>query len=112
MKYATISGTPYVRPIHPRAMSLTRVTNHEMITLRDDWKIALRLYYEVIDLQKAIIRQITEAVDKRYLKTLFDTTTNTITQPAPDILDLLFQRYGVVKDKDHGTKEEEVRNMT
>ena len=35
-----------------------------------------------------------------------------ITQHVSDILDFLFQIYGVVKDEDHQTKEEEMRNMT
>ena len=112
VKYETISDTPYVCLVRPEATPLTRATNRETIALRDDWKMAIRLYREINDLQKAIIRQTTEAIDKRYLRTLFDIIRNTITQPVPDISDFLFQKYEVVEDKDHRTKEEEVRNIT
>ena len=68
MKYATISGTPYVHPMHPGATPLTRSTNNETMNLHDDWKRVLRIYCEVIDIEKTIIRKLQRPLTRDILK--------------------------------------------
>ena len=111
MKYALVSGVVYVRPGHPGATPPTGAIHHDTVRLGDDRKREINIYCKVSEIERAIIKLITEAIDESYLKTLIDRTTNIIITPVPDILDFLFPRYGVVEDEGHRSKEEEVHNM-
>ena len=58
------------------------------------------------------MKQIVEAIDAKYLKSIRDRVTNTITKSLVQILEFLFERYGIVEDDDLRDKEEEMRQFT
>ena len=111
--YASIApGTPYVRPVHPGATPAVGTTQHETTRLRDEWRDQIKLFREVTDVEKTIVKQIVEVIDPKYLKSIRDRVTNTITKSLVEILDFLFERYGIVEDDDLRDEEEEMRQFT
>ena len=52
------------------------------------------------DVEKTIVKQILKAIEKKYLKSIRDRVTNTITLSLVEIMEFLFDRYGMVEDDD------------
>ena len=70
-EYSLVSIIPYVRPVHPGSLVLPNgvgVTNLHREIARDDHKEAVRLFREVVDVEKALIKQLVQAVPEVYLK--------------------------------------------
>ena len=105
-------GTPYVRPLHPGAAPEVGATQHDTIRMRDEWKDKIKLFREVTDVEKTIIKQIVEAIDEKYIKSIRDRVTNTIKISLIQILEFLFDRYGIVEDDDLREKEEQMRQFS
>ena len=111
-EYATVSGTPYIRPHHPGALIIPPgTTQHASQVLRDTHKKQVTLFHQTIDLDNALKKQITDALDKEYYDDLLDRTTNTILQPIPDILDFLFTNFGEVESGTLIAEHGRVREM-
>ena len=111
-EYATVSPTPYVRPVHPGVLVIPPgTTNHIATIMREDHKKELQAYHETIDLENALKKQISEAIDEPYLKELRDVTTNTILLNIPTILDYLFTNYGVITEDTLEDEKQNTRNM-
>ena len=53
-------------------------------------------YCDCIAVKKALIKQIMGAIDTKYLKELCGVNTNSITMPVHDVLQHLFNMYGMV----------------
>ena len=64
------------------------------------------------DVEKTIIKQIVEAIDNKYLKSIRDRVTNTTTVSLVEILVFLSKRYEIVKDDDLREREEEIRQFS
>ena len=111
-EYATVSNTPYVRPIHPGPLIIPNgATQHIVNTLRDQNKEAVALYHETTDLDNALKKQITDAIEPAYLDELRDSTTNAITSTIPDILSFLFSNYGDITPETILEKAQRIRDM-
>ena len=95
--YNSISNTAYVQTAHPGAVGLVGATQHEISTLRDDWKRSLELYKEIALLEKAIKKQIIEIFDERDVETLVERTTHIIQRTIQEFLEFLFDRYGQIR---------------
>ena len=110
MEYRNVSNTAYTRPNHPgRAVIPAGTTNHEASRLHRQHTEDLREFREAIDVKQALIKQIVEAVDTTYLKSLRNTDTNTINKEVYEILAYLFRRYGKVTPEKLQTAEQEVK---
>ena len=76
-EYATVSATPYVCPPHPGPLVIPPGTTlHASTVLREQHKKALQLFHQTVDLDNALKKQITDALDERYYKDLKDPVTN------------------------------------
>ena len=63
-------------------------------------------------MEKAVVKQIVEAIEPKYMKILRDRRTNTISRTVAQVLHFLFERWGEIECKDLQEKEEEDRTMT
>ena len=66
-------------------------------------------HFNVVDVKKALVRQIVASVDGQYLDELRDQTTNTITKTIPEILEHLFENYSDVTSQDIIQAEDKIR---
>ena len=78
-EYANISAVPYVRPLHPGVLVIPpAATERTEKRRREQHKKDLALYHETINLEKALKKQISTAINELFLEELRDPTTNTI----------------------------------
>ena len=64
-EYALVLVVPYVRPLHPRPLVLPAgqgVTNLQQEIARDNHQEAVRVFQEVVDLKKALLKQLVAAL--------------------------------------------------
>ena len=109
-EYANVSAVNYVRPVHPGALVIPGgTTQHEANRLRDDHKEAVRLYREVVHVEKALIKQLGQALPEAYLKSFRNVNTNSITTPLPTILAHLFNIYGAIEPEELYDLEQNIR---
>lgn len=110
---ALTNNQQYTRPPHPGPLAIQAGTaHHEAVRLREEHAENVRLFRETIDVERALKRQIISAIDKEYIKELYDDVTSTITMTIPQILTFLFTRYGEVTNQRVVTEEEKVKNFT
>jgi hypothetical protein len=100
-EYALISAIPYVRPVHPGALVLPTgvgtTTLHREIA-RDDHNEAVRVFREVVDIEKALIKQLVQAVPEVYMKPFRNQYSNSVNVSLSSILTSLFNTYRKVQD--------------
>ena len=102
-EYALVSAIPYVRPVHPGPLVLPAgagVTNLQQEIARDQHKEAMRVYREVIDLEKALLKQLVQALSEIYVKSFHNCHSMAIFQPISTVLTTLFTTYGDVQDEE------------
>ena len=109
-EYARVSQTPYTRPEHPGVLVIpANTTQHESTRLQKEYKEAIKLFRETSDLEKALRYQITAAVPEEYLDALRNREANAIMEPIPEILEYLFDNYGVVEMEEVLRQEQNLR---
>jgi hypothetical protein len=108
-EYSRISQVPYVAPDFPVLTLPPSPTGPVISQLTRQFTEDMRCYREALDIRKALIKQIVAAIEPRYLKTLRNTDTHSITQDVPTVLTYLFNRYGKVTPDKLNEKEQEVR---
>ena len=87
IKYDVIAPeTPYIRPGYPGATPNVGTTQHETLRLGEKWRDEIRLFREVTDVEKAVVKQIVEAIEPKYMKTLRERRTNTISRTVAQVL--------------------------
>lgn len=110
--YARISNVPYTRPPHPGLLQIPNgITQHEATRLDKDHKERLREWREAEDIEKTLIKQIVAAVEPKYIKSLRNRLTNSITSTVPDVLNHLKERYGLVPPDVLAESEKTVREL-
>ena len=112
-EYAMVPATiPYIRPVHPGPLVIPTGTSQVLATgLREDHKEKVRLFREVNDVERRIIKQVVQAIDTTYLKTLRNSNTNTITCKIPTIFQYLYQNYGLINDDQLTEAETKLRSF-
>ena len=70
-----------------------------------------RLFREVTDVRKALIRQIVASIDGNYLNELRDDNINTISSTIPEILQYLFNNFADVTPQDVTKAEEKLNEL-
>jgi hypothetical protein len=112
LEYARVNAIPYTRPEAPQRPEIIQGNaQHENLRLNQEYQTAQKEFRETVDMEKALIKQIVQAIEPKYLKILRNSTTNAITRNIPDILEYLFSRYGRVDPETLHKKELSVRQM-
>ena len=112
LEYTRVNATAYVKPATPAAPTIIQGNaQHENLRLRQEYQTAQKEFRETVDMEKALIKQIVQAVEPKYLKSLRNSTTNAITKSIPEILEYMFARYGRVDPETLHKKELSVRQM-
>ena len=104
-EYATITATPYERPIHPGANPEAAATQWESQLNRERHQEQLRLFREANGVEAALLSQLTVALPPLFLDGYRDAVSNKITKPLVDILQDLFNIYGVIPEEELDAKE-------
>ena len=97
LEYTHVYAHPYVKPAHPGTLTIAAgTTQHEATRLREDHKDAIRVFREITDSEKVLIKQVVAVVEGKYIDNLRSPVTNTINVDVATILDHLFRNYGYV----------------
>ena len=91
-EYALVSPVPFVRPQHPGPLVLpagNSVTNLQREIARDTHNENLRVFTEVLLVEKALIKQISAAVPDIYLKQFRNVHSNAINTTVSNLLSQL-----------------------
>lgn len=100
-EYTMVSATPYVRPVHPGVLVLPNgvgTTNLHREIARDTHKEDLRVFREDVDVEKALIKQLVQAVPEIYMKSFRNQYSNSIDNALSTVLTSLFTTYGDIVD--------------
>jgi hypothetical protein len=96
-QYLLLTEVAFVRPEHPGALLIPDGTTGPMATvMKNAYLEQLRLFREVLGVEKALIQQIVKALDAPYLIALRDRNSNSLTGTVYEILDHLHEVYGRV----------------
>ena len=96
-EYARISNDQFVEPVRPGPFTVPQFTaNHDLIRLQGEHEARVATYNDCMTVKKALIKQISAAVEEKYLKELRTEETNSIDMPVHQVLTVLFHRYGQV----------------
>lgn len=108
-----ISPTIYVRPVHPGLLVIPAgppaVPQYLRTEMKEDHKEAIRLFREANNVEKALLKQLSEAIPELYLKRFRSRHTNTLTASLPVILAYLFQTYGDISEEELTSADETLK---
>ena len=109
-EYALVSATPYVRHPLPNVPVIAAArTQHEATRLREEYKDDLKLFQEIVALEKYLMKLLSHAVPAIFLKPFRSRNSNAITQDIPTILTTLFNDHGQVPEEELLTEENNLR---
>ena len=111
--YATIPNTQvYQYPPNPGLLNIIPgATQYQIAQQKEQHAEDIRLFHEVLAVERTIIQQIVAAVDAKYLKALRDPVTNKITRTIPDILAHHFNAYGHVTPSELYDLKQKIETM-
>ena len=112
-KYALISQTPFVKPAHPGVyVPDPNNTQHMQLTLEKAHKERLRVFDEVLGVERALRQQLTSALEEPYLLSIRNRITNTINMSVHEILHMhLYAKYGKINPKKLYEQQQRVQEM-
>ena len=103
---------PYRRPVIPGKFVIEgRETQHQIAQRRSEHAEQVRIFKEVIGVERAVIQQIISAIKPKYLKALHLPTTNWLNASIPAIFTHLFTNYGDISSTELRTLTDQVQNM-
>ena len=104
-------GNPFEAPKFPDPLYIPPGTNPaEAIQLREEYRTNIAFYRECREVEKALLRHITKAIESKYIDFLKNPDTDLIEKDIPEVLEFLFSNYGVVPTQEVKEKEHEVLN--
>ena len=96
--YALVSPIEYIRPVNPGNLTIKlNNTQHETTWLQEDHKESIKLYRKTALTEKALIKQLGQALPDLYMRSYRNEHTNTITTNIPTLLEHLFTTYGSIE---------------
>ena len=112
-KYALISNTPFVKPAHPGVYVADPAnTQHMQKTLENQHKERLRVFNEVLGVERALRQQIVSAIEDAYLLAIRNRVTNTISMTVHEIMhNHLYPKYGRINPKKLYEQQQRVQEM-
>ena len=106
------NAAPFDRPVAPGPLNVPAgATQYQIQQLRDEHSEAVRVFKEVLAVERVLIQQIVAALDAKYIKALRDPITNKITRTIPDIFSHLFDAYGHVTPTELYELKQKVESM-
>ena len=113
-----LSDTEYARicpdsafepPEFPGKLQIPRNTETiDAINIREEHRNNLALYRECREVEKALLRHITTAIESKYIDFLKSEDTDLVEDDIPTVLAYLFSNYGKVPTREVKEKEQEV----
>ena len=111
-EYTRVNATAYVKPLQPAILDIPVNATAPIATrLRSEYDESKILWREVVDIERAIIKQLVKAIEPKYLKALRNSTTNVINKSIPEIFRYLFKKFGSIDSEQLMTEERTVRDM-
>ena len=113
--YATLvpGDTPYVRPVNPGVLQIDgNETQYQIAQRRSEHAEATRAFRELIGVEQALIQQIVNAVEPKYLRAIRNPLTGKITKTIPEIFEYLFDTYGDVSPQELRMLTSQVEALT
>ena len=112
-EYALLSNVPFVRPPHPGVFQIQPGTPQIQARAQElTYNRQLAEYKTCKNVEKALKKQLVEAVDKSYIAGLRNRNTNALTVDIPTVLTHLFDQYGTVTSNALQKRATSVSNMT
>ena len=111
-EYVRVCNDAYIRQVMPAPLVIPNNTaQHESIRLKAEHDERFRLYNEATDVDRALKRQLAQALDQVYVKGFRDSVTNQVQGTIPFILEELFSIYGYVEPEILAELETKTRDM-
>ena len=111
-EYALLSNVAFTRPLHPGQLQIPAGTpQHEAIRLPEEHRESIRVFRETHDVETVLIKQVVFAIAPEYLKELRDPFTDKINVTIKELLDHLFDTYGLVDSETLNACENKVKTM-
>ena len=102
-------GHPFTAPDFPGTLTIPRGTDTvDAMNLREQHKQDIRLYRECREVERALLRHVTTAVESKYIDFLKNEDTDLIEDDISTVLTYLFTNYGKVPTRVVKEKENEV----
>jgi hypothetical protein len=110
VEYATVAPqTPFLAPDFPGELLIPRGTDPvDALNIREKHKRDMGIYRECREVERALLRHITTAVESKYIDSLKNDDTDLIEEDIPSVLSYLFSNYGKVPTRVVKEKEQEV----
>ena len=110
--YAMVSNVPFDQPVHPGTLVIPAGTTGPMATvLREQHIENVRLFREVVGVEKALKQQILKAIEQDWLLAITDRHTQSLSGTVAQILEFLFETYGLVSTAMLENKEEALKGL-
>ena len=101
--------TPFDAPEFPGTLTIPRGTDTaDALNLREEHRTNVALYREYREVEKALVRHITQALESKYIDFLKNENTDLIEDDIPTVLAYLFSDYGKVPTHEVKDKERQV----
>ena len=101
--------TPFLAPDFPGELLIPRGTDPvDALNIREKHKRDMGIYRECREVERALLRHITTAVESKYIDSLKNDDTDLIEEDIPAVLSYLFSNYGKVPTRVVKEKEQEV----
>ena len=113
--YATLvpGNTPYVRPANPGRLAIIGTeTQYQIAQRREEHDEATRAFRELIGVERALVQQIVNALETKYLRALRNPITGKIIKKIPEIFEYLFETYGDVSPQELRMLTSQVEALT
>jgi hypothetical protein len=108
-QYATLSPTPFVRPVFPATLVIPAGTTAvAAANMERTYKEEIRLFREVMGVENALKQQLNKAVGSAFLDAIRDPITFVLQGTIADNLAFLVNTYGNVTPESLNDKFEEV----
>ena len=93
------------------AHSSQHTPEHAALTMIDDHKEEIAMFRQTVDVEKALKKQVVDAIDKLHLKELCVSQTDTITKTVAEFLTHIFASYVLVDATKIAKEEQKVALM-
>jgi len=112
-QYTLVSDIPFVTPLHPGAfVPAANLSGPQTAAAKQAYEDTVRLHREYITLERTLIQQTVEAIDKEYLQATMNRQTGQYASSIKSLMKFLFTTYGNITATDLDVKAEQVKKTT
>ena len=111
-QYTLVSDIPFITPVHPGTfVPAANLSGPQMAAAKQAYEDAVRLHWEYITLERTLIQQTIEAIDKEYLQATMNCQTGQYASSIKSLMKFLFTTYGNITATDLDVKAEQVKKL-